>query len=378
MSWLPRSVVFVAVCALAVVAAVPGIALAQRTPAQSSDIPRSLGISGELLGVAATSPGSAWAVGYSGDIATRTLLLHWNGRKWSRVTSPAPVFGQLSAVTAVSADNVWAVGTTANAAGTAFRTLILHWNGRAWAKPVGAPQVSGLLNGISVAGSTVWAVGEKSPAGGSLILRQAAGRWSAVPAPAAGDILTAAASTSAGLGWAIGDGGGDVNTAALLRRSGNAWRTVSFPLHGVDNGLWGMTSAPGGVVWAVGYHFSQDPGSNARKALSMRWSGTAWQKVPVPAPAGSELFAVAHVPGARAWAVGFVWPAEADASTLILRWNGAAWSRVPSPDPQPTDRLFAVTATSPRDAWAVGYGAPADPAAAPVPLILHWNGTTWS
>jgi hypothetical protein len=359
--------------------AVPPIARAQQTTGRASGIPRILGITGELLGVAATSPDSAWAVGYSGDIATRTLLLHWNGRTWSRVTSPAPGYGQLSAVTAVSPSNVWAVGVTSNAAGTVFRTLILHWNGQAWLEPAGAPRVSGLLDGISVAGSTVWAVGEKNPAGGSLILREAGGRWSAVPAPAAGDILTSVAATSTSLGWAIGDGGGDVNTAALLRRNGAAWRTVSFPLHATDNGLWGMTAAPGGVIWAVGYHFSQNPSASSRKALSMRWNGAAWQKIPVSAPNGSELFGVAHVPGGRTWAVGFVWPAApANASTLILRWTGGTWSRVASPDPRPTDRLYAVTATSPRDAWAVGYGAPADPAAAPVPLILHWNGTTWN
>lgn len=65
---------------------------------------------GALLGVAAASNSSAWAVGYAGtDTTQRTLLLHWNGTAWTRVTSPAPIAGALNAVTA-TATSGWAVG----------------------------------------------------------------------------------------------------------------------------------------------------------------------------------------------------------------------------------------------------------------------------
>ena len=36
-----------------------------------------------LLAVAAASATSAWAVGYTGLITPRTLILHWNGKTWS-------------------------------------------------------------------------------------------------------------------------------------------------------------------------------------------------------------------------------------------------------------------------------------------------------
>jgi hypothetical protein len=52
-------------------------------------------VKGELYGVAATSRGNAWAVGMresSGGVPM-TLLLHWNGTKWTPVTSPKPVPG---------------------------------------------------------------------------------------------------------------------------------------------------------------------------------------------------------------------------------------------------------------------------------------------
>ena len=38
---------------------------------------------GQLNGVAATAPGNAWAVGFTGVLTQKTLILHWNGKKWS-------------------------------------------------------------------------------------------------------------------------------------------------------------------------------------------------------------------------------------------------------------------------------------------------------
>src|ERR1700733_2178322 len=46
-------------------------------------------VAGKLNGVAAASAKDAWAVGYTADSAAtdRTLILHWNGRRWSPATS---------------------------------------------------------------------------------------------------------------------------------------------------------------------------------------------------------------------------------------------------------------------------------------------------
>ncbi len=89
----------------------------------------------DLLGVAALSARSAWAVGLtgSGDGPTKTLALRWNGTSWAKVRSPSPgASGGLSGVAATSARNAWAVGFTSNRARSRFETLILHWNGAAW------------------------------------------------------------------------------------------------------------------------------------------------------------------------------------------------------------------------------------------------------
>jgi hypothetical protein len=79
-----------------------------------------------LSGVAALSARSAWAVGSypkGPTLVTQTLILRWNGTRWKRVPSPTPAGGAfLLGVAAVSARSAWAVGGG----------LILSWNGTSW------------------------------------------------------------------------------------------------------------------------------------------------------------------------------------------------------------------------------------------------------
>ena len=83
--------------------------------------------------MAATSAGNAWAVGSVGYI--KTLVLHWNGKAWKRVSSPNPGLEEhralFTGVAVTSASNAWAVGEPACGCGPA-PGLILHWNGSIW------------------------------------------------------------------------------------------------------------------------------------------------------------------------------------------------------------------------------------------------------
>jgi len=62
-----------------------------------------------LYGVSAVSGRNAWAVGRHGD---DTSILHWDGTRWSRVTSPnlGSDFNELHGVSVVSTTDGWAVG----------------------------------------------------------------------------------------------------------------------------------------------------------------------------------------------------------------------------------------------------------------------------
>jgi hypothetical protein len=86
---------------------------------------------GPLLGVAAVSARSAWAVGCSkcDSGLDETQILRWNGKAWKRVPGPALGEGHfLNGVAPVSARSAWAVGIN----GAGDKTLIMRWNGKAW------------------------------------------------------------------------------------------------------------------------------------------------------------------------------------------------------------------------------------------------------
>lgn len=122
----------------------------------------------ELYGVAATSPRNAWAVGeyYNGlKGAYLTLVLHWDGTGWKRVASPNPRSGEnyLNGVAATSPGNAWAVGEYYIRGGTADRTLVLHWDGAAWQRAA-SPNPGSADNILRAVAATsprnAWAVGQ--------------------------------------------------------------------------------------------------------------------------------------------------------------------------------------------------------------------------
>ncbi len=122
-----------------------------------------------LFGVAAVSTNDVWAVGLSGSGGNasnvlQTLIEHWNGHKWSVVSSPnvGTQNNQLAGVTAVSATDIWAVGNFEPAVNVAVQTLTEHWNGTAWSV-VPSPNVGSGNNNLfgvaAVSTNDVWAVG---------------------------------------------------------------------------------------------------------------------------------------------------------------------------------------------------------------------------
>jgi hypothetical protein len=80
-----------------------------------------------LEAVSAGASTSTWAVGGAGNGA---LILRPHGAAWRRVATPHPKGEFLTAVAATSGRNAWAVGSTSGSSGDV--TLILHWNGTRW------------------------------------------------------------------------------------------------------------------------------------------------------------------------------------------------------------------------------------------------------
>jgi hypothetical protein len=364
-----------AMAAAAILLAAVGVTAA---PARSAVRPgavagTSFATPGILFGVAATSADNAWAVGCTDTCGKggKTLILHWNGVKWSPVTSPKPVYGRIGSVAAVSAGNMWAVGYTTTSTGADDKILILHWNGKTWTRQGNLPVVSGSLNSVAVSGNTAWAIGGTTGLNDTLIMRLIGNRWYVVPADApAASILYSIAVTNAKTAWADGStsaGGG--SHGLVMRWNGTEWKSVANPLQGPNNILTGLAAGPGGALWADGEDYNSN--FTAYTATTMLWNGKTWRNVsPGPLPGNNVLGSITFVPGGTAWAVGF-----AASGPIMMRWTGKSWTQVPNPAQGMVGELGSLSATSPSNAWAVGF---ADRGSQPQTLIEHWNGKTWS
>jgi len=355
----------------------PGTASAAQAGTAGTAVPFS--ISGTLADVAATSASNAWAVGTTGRLRSKPLIVHWNGTAWKQVPSPAPANSVLNGVAATSVTNAWAVGSTG-----AGKALIERWNGTAWAQvPSPAPGAfSGLYGVAAVSASSAWAVGVTGNSGSdkTLILRWNGMAWKQVssPSPAGGAGLSGVAADSAGGAWAVGfNGPGATNKTLILRWNGTAWKQVPSPSPGAPNPdtLRGVAAGSAGTAWAVGCTTCATA-SGFNGPLIEGWNGKAWAQTPTPglgAP-GGILAGVAAISATSAWAVGGTESGVGTSeviTTLIARWNGTKWTRVPSPTPGGRAALSGVAAVSATSAWAVGN------VGAGKTLIERWNGTAW-
>jgi hypothetical protein len=320
-----------------------------------------------LLGVSAASARDVWAVGFalppSGP--ARTLVERWQGGPWQRVPSPDwPSGGSyLNAVAALSGSNAWAVGLSRPQRGPA-RTLILHWDGRRWAiaaSPNAGPGDNALVSIAAASAKDIWAVGYRGAGVGyrSLVEHWDGTSWTVVRLPrlgGPGDGLNAVDAAAAGVVWAVGGSARSRGPSQplIFRLDGRNWSAVRVPpslrsatLSGVA--AWSRTGA-----WVVG----ATRGGAGDRAFSLEAAGTKWRVIPLDLPIALSV----DLNGMWAAAQDDVW---AVGSSFDGRWYrllvehgvDGRWSRVPAPRIVGDDsRLMAVAGLG-RAVWAVGSTA---------------------
>lgn len=288
------------------------------------DIPISSSTESELLGVSALSSSNVWAVGYYLNEATgrgNALILHWDGLAWSQIDGPFPgsTGSGLRAVDAVADDDVWAVGGYYGAdSDHVNETLILHWDGKAWSR-VKSPSPRPFFNtvaAVSVASAReAWAVGHYGSDQQGLLLHWDGVAWSKVRCPVPDALLLGVYSESRSNAWAVAGG-------LILHWNGSVWARSDHPpirrpyLVDVDG------TRPRNV-WVVG--------SSGRwrhsEAVTLRWDGKRWTDTRHQSPdPGSFHFEGGDVRSSTdAWAVGYY--VNTSFETLAFHWNGTRWSR---------------------------------------------------
>ena len=323
--------------------------------------------SDELLGVSAAPSGDVWAVGVAlpPGRPARTLVERWQGRAWRTVPSPDAPFGGsfLNAVVAVSASDAWAVGLSRSPGGPA-RTLVLHWDGRRWAitpSPNAGPGDNSLVSVAAASAQDVWAVGYRDAKGvyRALVEHWDGYRWTVVRLPplprlgGPGNGLNAVGASASGVVWAVGGSARarGPSQPLVLRADGRGWSSVlaSVSLHGATlNGV----AAWGSGAWVVGAMRS----GGGERAFSLQAYGRRWRVVPIDLAASlsADLNAVWAAAPDEVWAVGSSFDGRWY-RPLVERAVGERWSRVPTPGiPGYDSHLMAVAGFAGGEWWAVG------------------------
>jgi len=325
---------------------------------------------GSLGGVAATGPHDVWAVGsYDASGAYRTLIEHWNGTRWSVIPSPDPASGALTknvlgAVVALSRTNAWAVGFYQKST-TSFRTLIVHWNGSRWSvvpSPNSGKGENVLLAVAAGSAHDIWTVGYAHDPDHrrTLIEHWAGSRWSISPSPSIGpgdNFLFGVALPATGSPWAVGSDYVAFGSTLAMKWTGSTWFPAVTPNPGAgDRFLQAVATPATKYALAVGSNLN---GAGTRTlALAELWTGSAWTRVRAASPGSdyNSLQAVAARSSSDAWAVGTRRATPGGPfRTLAEHWNGTAFTVASSPSPGlGDDWLYGVAAVPHGGLWAVG------------------------
>jgi hypothetical protein len=177
-----------------------------------------------LHSVAAIAANDVWAAGNAYDDATdefRTLIEHWNGTRWSVVPSPSMADDDyVRSVYARASNDVWLVGVALDPAPSyAEHPLVEHWNGSKWSI-VSTPQgETSLYDVVALSATDAWIVGDADYGARTLAERWNGTSWNFVSTPNTASSLNALNSVAA-IGttlWAVGSDG---SHPLILRATG--------------------------------------------------------------------------------------------------------------------------------------------------------------
>lgn len=277
---------------------------------------------GEMTGIAAAGPASAWAVGIlfgQRQIVNRLFVVHWDGKTWHPVTIPGGDGFFATSVEATSARNVWIFGQNDF---PPFNKAVFRYDGARWHE-MAAP-------------SYVRLPGEGLIEGGQPLVLSASDAWMQ------NDF---SGCTQAGKP-------AQKCASIVWHWNGSTWKSYTLGTN-IDS-LAGV--APGDVL-AAGITW-KGPNSGPGTTVVYRWNGTRWARVPVPRKP-VYYFAEVGMDSARD-----VWIGAADSSAIrgfAMHWNGRRWTTTPRSGSVEVGK--DVVPDGHGGVWLSGFG--------------HWTGRAW-
>jgi hypothetical protein len=308
-------------------------------------------------------------------------IAQWNGSRWSPLgyglgsSYGRPAYGYVTAL-AVSGSTLYAGGNFSSAGGSPA-DYIAQWNGTSWS-PLGSG-MNHLVAALAVSGSTLYAGGQFTTAGGNAanyIAQWDGSSWSALGSGVKRGVAALAVSGStlyAGGGFTTA-GGNPAN--CIAQWDGSGWSALGSGMSGGNEyGPYvGALAVSGGMLYAGG-NFTTAGGSPANYIA--QWNGTNWSAL----GSGMNFYVDAlAVSGSTLYAGGYLMSAGGNAANYIAQWNGSSWSALGSGmsgvGGDGGGPYVSVLAVSGNTLYAGGEFTTAGGSAAN--SIAQWDGSSWS
>ncbi|MDQ3929868.1 MAG: hypothetical protein M3328_12085, partial [Chloroflexota bacterium] len=135
------------------------------------DAPAPAKVANYLYDVTLAGPTELWAAGYQygGSGAVMPLLIRWNGTEWVQMGAPEvdSDYAVLNSISATSETDVWVAGVY-RLPNRNNRSLVAHWDGNEWSRitsPGNGATTNNLKSVVAVSPTAAWAVGYHDLAG---------------------------------------------------------------------------------------------------------------------------------------------------------------------------------------------------------------------
>jgi hypothetical protein len=344
------------------------------------------GLGGNGVNALAVSGGTLYAGGdFSGSGSiTANNIAKWNGTSWSALGSGFD--GPVSAL-AVSGSTLYAGGSFTRA-GSSAATGIAQWNGTSWS-PLGSGLSyvdpygdvgSASMSALAVSGSTLYAGGVFTRAGGSAATNIAQWNGSSWSALGSGmDYSVNALAVSGGTLYAGGNftmaGGNAANNIAQW--NGSSWSALGSGMNSTVSAL-----AVSGSMMYAGGEFTTAGGNSATNIA--QWNGSSWSALGSGiSGAGGDINSpyvkALAVSGSTLYAGGEFTTAGGNSANNIAQWNGTSWSALGSGmggTGYPYYPNVSALVVSGGTLYAGGDFSTAGGTAAIG--LAQWNGSSWS
>jgi hypothetical protein len=218
------------------------------------------------------SPTNLWVFSLGTNMGEKTwFAAHYQDGRWTKSYLPDIP----TSATELSANDIWVLGQPVLGSGT---TVIMRWNGHKWsATPFPKQSVAGLAGGLTAVGpEDVWSSWSPAKKGAAeYLLHWTGDQWSKVSLPAgdSSDLLTS--DGRSGL-WAVGNGPAPKYKEILLHlSSAGRWSVFGVPLRKLEvpGNVSELSVIPGTTsLWGVGHVYSPGGGSEQNRVAIWRYN----------------------------------------------------------------------------------------------------------